>query len=114
MYQESQRVAYGEALVELGRHNESVVVLEADLGKSTMSIMFQEAFPERYFEMDGHNVAEILDTLDKADTIKGKPVVLIAQTIKGKGVDFAENTAAFHNGILTQEQYESALRQTSL
>jgi len=47
----SLRVAYGEALVELGRQNENIVVLEADLGKSTMSCLFQQAFPGRYFEM---------------------------------------------------------------
>ncbi len=45
------RKAYGETLVELGGEDERVVVLEADLGKSTMSCMFQERFPERYFEM---------------------------------------------------------------
>jgi len=45
------RKAYGEALVEAGKINKDVVALEADLGKSTMSIMFKEAFPDRYFEM---------------------------------------------------------------
>ena len=45
------RIAYGEALVEAGKQNRDVVVLEADLGKSTMSVMFKEAFPDRYFEM---------------------------------------------------------------
>ncbi len=45
------RKAYGEALVEEGRKNSDIVALEADLGKSTMSFMFKEAFPERYFEM---------------------------------------------------------------
>ena len=45
------RKAYGEALVEAGKKNKDVVVLEADLGKSTMSVMFKEAFPDRYFEM---------------------------------------------------------------
>lgn len=51
MSRSSQRTAYGEALVELGKENPAVVALEADLGKSTMSYMFQEAFPQRYFEM---------------------------------------------------------------
>lgn len=51
MTTKSQRQAYGEALVELGGENKNVVVLEADLGKSTMSILFQSAYPERYFEM---------------------------------------------------------------
>jgi transketolase len=45
------RKAYGEALRELGKSNPNVVALEADLGKSTMSILFKEQFPERYFEM---------------------------------------------------------------
>jgi transketolase len=45
------RKVFGETLVELGRKNERIVVLEADLGKSTMSTLFQQAFPERYFEM---------------------------------------------------------------
>ena len=47
----NMRKAYGEALLELGRANEKVVALEADLGKSTMSNMFGGEFPERYFQM---------------------------------------------------------------
>lgn len=47
----NQRVEYGKTLVELGKKTPDVVVLEADLGKSTMSCMFEEAFPDRYFEM---------------------------------------------------------------
>ncbi|MEM1486102.1 transketolase C-terminal domain-containing protein [Oscillospiraceae bacterium PP1C4] len=48
---QSQRKAYGEEIVALGAENLNVVALEADLGKSTMSSMFQDEFPERYFEM---------------------------------------------------------------
>ena len=47
----NQRKGYGETLVELGKKNPDVVVLEADLGKSTMSCMFEAELPERYFEM---------------------------------------------------------------
>jgi len=47
----SQRKAYGETLVELGKTNKNIVVLEADLGKSSMSCLFEAAYPERYFEM---------------------------------------------------------------
>jgi transketolase len=47
----NQRIAYGNALVQLGRENKNIVALEADLGKSTMSNMFQQEFPDRYFEM---------------------------------------------------------------
>jgi transketolase len=51
MERQNQRKAYGEAIVALGAENPNVVVLEADLGKSTMSDMFQAVYPDRYFEM---------------------------------------------------------------
>jgi len=51
MENRNQRKAYGETLVELGAENPSIVVLEADLGKSTMSSLFQNIYPDRYFEM---------------------------------------------------------------
>jgi len=51
MEKKSLRMAYGEALVEFGKTHPDVVVLEADLGKSTMSCLFKETYPERYFEM---------------------------------------------------------------
>jgi transketolase len=47
----NMREAYGTALLALGRAHREVVALEADLGKSTRSVLFQEAFPERYFQM---------------------------------------------------------------
>lgn len=47
----NQRQVYGQTLVELGHGNDRIVVLEADLGKSTMSCLFQAEFPDRYFEM---------------------------------------------------------------
>lgn len=51
MENKTQRQVYGETLVELGRENKNIVALEADLGKSTMSCLFGDAFPERYFQM---------------------------------------------------------------
>jgi transketolase len=45
------RTAYGETLVELGRENERIVVLEADLSKTTMTRLFEKEFPGRFFEM---------------------------------------------------------------
>jgi transketolase len=49
--EKNMREAWGRALVALGSRNRNVVALEADLGKSTRSILFKERFPERYFEM---------------------------------------------------------------
>jgi len=51
MSRNNQRNAYGKALVELGAINKNVVALDADLCKSTQSVMFEQAYPERYFEM---------------------------------------------------------------
>ena len=48
---QNQRQVYGETLLELGKENSNIVVLEADLGKSTMTVLFEEEFPERFFEM---------------------------------------------------------------
>ena len=45
------RKVYGETLVELGRENERIVALDADLSKSTMTLLFQQEFPHRFFEM---------------------------------------------------------------
>ena len=60
--------------------------------------------------IDGHDMGQIADAFDKADDIREKPVCIIADTVKGKGIPFAEGVAAFHNGTLTQEQYEEALQ----
>ena len=67
-----------------------------------------KAFGWAVSEIDGHDIRQITDALDKADHIKGKPVMIIAHTIKGKGVPFAEGKADFHHGIMTQQQYETA------
>jgi transketolase len=55
------RTAYGEALVDIGRENQDVVALEADLGNSTMSKLFKAEFPDRYFEM-GIAEADMMST----------------------------------------------------
>ena len=67
-----------------------------------------EAFGWNVIELDGHNMQEICEALDKADECEDKPTLLFAHTVKGKGVSFAEGKAAFHNGGLTKEQFEQA------
>jgi len=59
-------------------------------------------------QIDGHDMNFICMALDKAADMSGRPVVIIADTIKGKGVSFAEGNAAFHNAGLTPEQYKIA------
>lgn len=58
--------------------------------------------------IDGHNIEQILDAFTKCH-IKDKPTVLIANTVKGKGVDFMENNNDWHHNRLSKEKYELAL-----
>jgi transketolase len=67
-----------------------------------------KAFGWHVLEIDGHSVKEIADALDEADKIKGRPVMIVANTVKGKGVPFAEGKAEFHHGIMTEEQHVTA------
>lgn len=67
-----------------------------------------ESFGWHVLEVDGHDVRQVAAALDAADAIKGQPTVIIANTVKGKCFSFAEHNAAFHNGILTEEQYAVA------
>lgn len=67
------------------------------------------AFGWHVIELDGHNVAEILEALEAAEAVKEKPTLLLAHTVKGKGFDFAEGKAKFHNAALSDEEYRSAV-----
>jgi len=59
-------------------------------------------------EIDGHDMKEICAALDEANTVQRRPQMIIARTVKGKGVCFAENKAAFHHGEMNQGQYDQA------
>jgi transketolase len=67
------------------------------------------AFNWHVIEIHGHNMAAILDALDLADEIHGRPVVIIARTTKGKGVSFMEHLPQWHGGIPSEQQFEQAL-----
>jgi transketolase len=71
------------------------------------------AFGWHVIEIDGHNMSQIVSALDEADGIRKKPKMIIARTIKGAGISFAENRVEFHNGLLDQSQYESACASLS-
>lgn len=73
-----------------------------------------QAFGWRVLETDGHDIRSIKRSLEEADSVKEQPVMLIAHTIKGKGFDFAENNAAFHNASMNEEQYARALAATAI
>lgn len=70
-----------------------------------------EAFNWHVFEIDGHNMEEIVNTLDEAEKIKGKPSVILARTIKGKGVSIFEGRVEYHGLSPTKEELEIALKE---
>ena len=70
-----------------------------------------EAFGFSVLEMNGHNMHEIVDTIERAKVIKGKPIMIIAHTTKGKGVSYMENEPSWHTGIPTPEQYAQAMTE---
>lgn len=64
------------------------------------------------YEIDGHDMAQILDAFDKIRAAKnGKPKFINAHTVKGKGVDYMENSLDWHGKAPNKEQYESAMEQ---
>ncbi|MDM7994694.1 MAG: transketolase [Acidobacteriota bacterium] len=59
-------------------------------------------------EINGHDMGGILKALEDADSIKLKPKMILARTVKGAGIPFAENKVEFHNGLLDAGQFEAA------
>ncbi|CAB3289006.1 Putative transketolase N-terminal section [Methanocaldococcus lauensis] len=73
-----------------------------------------EAFGWDVFEIDGHNFEEIINTVEKAKSLKnGKPKMIIAYTVKGKGVSFMEHNVGFHGKAPNEEQLKKALEELS-
>jgi transketolase len=71
-----------------------------------------EAFGWKVKEIDGHDMAEILNTLEKVPFKKNKPSLIIANTVKGKGISFMENNPEWHGKALKGEHAEIAKRET--
>ena len=69
------------------------------------------AFGWNVMTIDGHDYQAISDAIDAAKAQKGKPTVIVAETIKGKGVSFMENQVGWHGVAPTQEQAEKALAE---
>jgi transketolase len=70
-----------------------------------------QAFGWQVLEIDGHDMAAIVSALEAARTVQGKPTIIIANTVKGKGVSFMENVPAWHGKAPDTGQYEKALEE---
>ena len=69
------------------------------------------AFGWRVLETAGHDFPDLLSTIDKARQRRTRPTVIIAHTVKGKGVTFMENNPAFHGRAPNREEFEQAMKE---
>ncbi|MGI6451516.1 MAG: transketolase [Desulfitobacteriia bacterium] len=70
-----------------------------------------EAFGWNVLEVNGHNIAELLNAFELAKNFSGKPTMIIAETVKGKGVSFMENAVGWHGAAPSPEEGQAALAE---
>jgi transketolase len=70
-----------------------------------------EAFGGEVQMVDGHNIKALTEVLGKLPFAAGKPSVVIAKTVKGKGISFMENDPKWHHGVPDDRQYEQARQE---
>ena len=70
-----------------------------------------EAFGWHVLEIDGHNIEEIINACNEAKAIENKPIMIIAHTIPGKGVDFIEHEFSWHGKVPNEEEAKKALHE---
>jgi len=70
-----------------------------------------ETFGWKVIEVDGHSIPQLLDAFERAKQIKGQPTVIIAHTVKGKGVSFMENNPDFHGTAPNAIEVDLALKE---
>ncbi len=73
-----------------------------------------ESFGWHVIQCDGHNVQELLESFEEAKSIKLKPTVIIAHTVKGKGVSFMEHVVDFHGRAPSEKEREIALKELQI
>lgn len=70
-----------------------------------------EAFGWHVIDIPGHDITALLSAFHEARQTKGKPTVIVARTVKGKGVSYMENKVEWHGGTVTQPLYEQAISE---
>ena len=127
------RESYGAALAELGEKYD-FLVLDADLAAATKTGVFKKKFPERFFDcgiaevmnpmphdekfrafgwhvivIDAHSFSDLEAAFAEAKTVKGKPTMIIANSVKGKGVSYMENKCEWHGQAPKEDLYRVAM-----
>ena len=71
------------------------------------------AFNYHVIVIDGNDMEQVVNALKEVGTVNGRPVAIVANTVKGKGVSFMENVPKWHSSGLTDAEYEIAMRDLS-
>lgn len=70
-----------------------------------------KSFGFAVFHCDGHDVAALCDAIDSCKTVKGRPSIILAETVKGKGVSYMEGKNTYHGKVLTDEEFTAAMAE---
>ena len=70
-----------------------------------------ESFGWSVRHVDGHNLVQLKEVLSSLPFEAGKPSMVIAHTIKGKGISYMEHQIKWHHGVPSDQEYESALQE---
>ncbi|WP_347559797.1 thiamine pyrophosphate-dependent enzyme [Clostridium sp. AM58-1XD] len=113
-----------EGMMAAGHYKLDNLCVTVDLNRlqisgTTAQVMDSASLADKFRDF-GWNVIEVLDGNDctqlvvayeQAAACKGKPTVVIANTVKGKGISFMENQISWHHGVMTEEQYGQAVKE---
>ncbi len=123
---EQQEGQVWEAAMEAGHFQMDNICAVIDANRLQIDgwvddVMCVDCLKEKYrsfgwavVECNGHDMQEIVDAFEMAETIKGRPTVIVARTVKGKGVDFMEDVAGWHGKTPNTEEMWEALKQFGL
>lgn len=113
-----------EGMMAAGHYKLDNLCVTVDLNKlqisgTTEDVMNSASLADKFKDFgfhvievkDGNNCTELAAAYKKAKEVKGKPVAVIAYTVKGKGISFMENQASWHHGVMSEEQYAQAVKE---
>jgi transketolase len=123
---EQQEGQVWEAAMEAGHFHLDNIIAVIDVNRLQIDgwvkdVMEVQPLDEKYaafgwevLHVDGHDMNQLVEAFDKAKKVVGKPVVILADTIKGKGVSFMENVAGWHGKPPNREELTAALKELGL
>jgi transketolase len=123
---EQQEGQVWEAAMEAGHFHLDNIIAVIDVNRLQIDgwvkdVMEVQPLDEKYaafgwevLHVDGHDMKQLVEAFEKARAVVGKPVVILADTVKGKGVSFMENVAGWHGKTPNREELDAALKELGL